>query len=194
MFYVTHFDTLCVNGLCVATLDTTGISGRKTIRTQLPWKCHDMETLSTLLALCAGNPPTPAVSPSDGPIFRSFEVFSLILVWTCWGKKHSSSRWLSDALMIIWRHNTLNTWALIQNEEGVLQDVTPVRWQWSYVFLAQTNRLNACTMMTSSNGNIFRGTGPLCGEFTGPRWIPHTKAGDAELWCFLWSGPEQTVK
>ena len=26
-------------------------------------------------------------------------------------------------------------------------------------------------MMTSSNGNIFRVTGHLCGEFTGPRWI-----------------------
>ena len=38
-------------------------------------------------------------------------------------------------------------------------------------------------MMTSSNGNIFRVTGHLCGEFTGPRWIPHTKASDAELWC-----------
>ena len=28
------------------------------------------------------------------------------------------------------------------------------------------------SMMTSSNGNIFRVTGHLCGEFTGPRWIP----------------------
>ena len=27
-------------------------------------------------------------------------------------------------------------------------------------------------MMTSSNGNIFRVTGPLCGEFTGPRDFP----------------------
>ena len=27
-------------------------------------------------------------------------------------------------------------------------------------------------MMTSWNGNIFRVTGPLCGEFTGHRWIP----------------------
>ena len=42
-------------------------------------------------------------------------------------------------------------------------------------------------MMTSSNGNIFRVTGHLCEEFTGYRWIPHTKARDAELWCFLWS-------
>ena len=42
-------------------------------------------------------------------------------------------------------------------------------------------------MMTSSNGNIFRVTGHLCGEFTGPRWIPRTKASDTELWCFLWN-------
>ena len=41
-------------------------------------------------------------------------------------------------------------------------------------------------MMTSSNGNIFRVTGHLCGKFTGPRWISRTKASDAELWCFLW--------
>ena len=44
--------------------------------------------------------------------------------------------------------------------------------------------------MTSSNGNIFRVTGHLCGEFTVNRWIPHTKASDAELWCFLWSAPK----
>ena len=40
--------------------------------------------------------------------------------------------------------------------------------------------------MTSSNGNIFRVTGHLCGEFTCPRWIPHTKASGAELWCCFW--------
>ena len=44
-------------------------------------------------------------------------------------------------------------------------------------------------MITSSNGHIFRITGPLCGEFTGHRWIPHTKASDTEIWCFLWSVP-----
>ena len=55
---------------------------------------------------------------------------------------------------------------------------------------------NSCgpIMMTSSNENIFRVTGHLCGEFTGDRWIPRTKASDAELWCFLWFAPEQTVK
>ena len=48
--------------------------------------------------------------------------------------------------------------------------------------------------MTSHNGKIFRVTGPLWGESTGHRWIPLTKAGDAELWGFLWSAPEQTVE
>ena len=40
-------------------------------------------------------------------------------------------------------------------------------------------------MMTSSNGNIFRLTGPLCREFTGHRCIPLTKASDTELWCLF---------
>ena len=40
-------------------------------------------------------------------------------------------------------------------------------------------------MMEISNGNIFRVTGPLRGEFTGHRWIPLTKASDAEYSCFL---------
>ena len=44
--------------------------------------------------------------------------------------------------------------------------------------------------MTSSNGSNFRVTGPLCGEFSGPRWIPRTKASGAQLWCFLWSASE----
>ena len=42
-------------------------------------------------------------------------------------------------------------------------------------------------MMTPSNGNIFRVDGPLCGELTGHRWIPRTKASDGEPWCFHWS-------
>ena len=36
------------------------------------------------------------------------------------------------------------------------------------------NHISSC-MMTSSNGNIFRVTGPLCGELIGHRWIPPQK-------------------
>ena len=52
--------------------------------------------------------------------------------------------------------------------------------------------------LTTHNGVIkrkhFRVTGHLCGEFTGHRPIPLTKASDAELWCFLWSAPRQTIE
>ena len=41
--------------------------------------------------------------------------------------------------------------------------------------------MNFQPMMTSSNGNIFRITGPLCGEFTGHQLIHRTKASDAGL-------------
>ena len=49
--------------------------------------------------------------------------------------------------------------------------------------------------MTSSDGNIFRVTGLLYGEFIGHRWIPRTKASDAELsviyvWTNNWENNE----
>ena len=54
------------------------------------------------------------------------------------------------------------------------------------LFLSWLGWFVANAMMTSSNGNIFRVTGYLCGEFTGPRWFPRTMASDAKLSCFLW--------
>ena len=66
---------------------------------------------------------------------------------------------------------------------------------WSYAMDEQSHRtethvynylsMSYSCMMTSSNGSIFRVTGPLCGEFTGLRWIPRTKASDVELWCYF---------
>ena len=47
--------------------------------------------------------------------------------------------------------------------------------------------------MTSSNENIFRVTGHVWGEFPGHRWIPRTKASDAELWCSLWSASDKPL-
>ena len=35
---------------------------------------------------------------------------------------------------------------------------------------------------------------PCVREPTGHRWIPLTKTSDAELWCFLWTTPKQTVE
>ena len=53
--------------------------------------------------------------------------------------------------------------------------------------VTRTQTYDSDLMMTSSYGNIFRVTGPLCGWFTGYRWIPLIKASDAELWFFVCS-------
>ena len=45
-------------------------------------------------------------------------------------------------------------------------------------------------MMTSSNGNIFPRNWPFVRGIHRSRWIPHTKASDAELRCLLWSASE----
>ena len=48
--------------------------------------------------------------------------------------------------------------------------------------------------VNSPHKGQWRVTGLLCGDFTGQRRSPLTKASDAELWCFLWSAPEKTVE
>ena len=67
----------------------------------------------------------------------------------------------------------------------------------SQCFLLTWHTILACSsdidMMASSNGSIFRVTGHLCGEFTGHWWLPHTKASDTDLWCFLWSAPDKRL-
>ena len=70
-----------------------------------------------------------------------------------------------------------------------IREMYPLQWQQAWQRWRNQAK-NTKSMMTSSNGNIFRVTGHLCGEFTGPRWIPREKASGAELWCFLWSASE----
>ena len=68
--------------------------------------------------------------------------------------------------------------------------ITNILMKCTIISVTHAHEINTCLsyliiraiMMTSSNGNIFRVTGRLCGEFTGHRRIPLTKASDAELW------------
>ena len=48
----------------------------------ISWWRHQMETFSALLVFCAGNSPVPGEFPSQRPVTRSFDVFSLIYAWT----------------------------------------------------------------------------------------------------------------
>ena len=49
-------------------------------------------------------------------------------------------------------------------------------------------------MTTSSNENIFRVTGRLCGDFTGHQWISRTNSSDVEFDVFFDLGLYQQLK
>ena len=55
------------------------------------WWCHQMETFSALLALCAENSPVTGEFPAQSPVMRSFDVFFELHLnkqfskqWRCW--------------------------------------------------------------------------------------------------------------
>ena len=96
----------------------------------------------------------------------------------------------AERVSIQWRHNVSLWW--------IITYVWPVIG-CLYIFLPTPKRkcrrvdgicVTGCNeqhMMTPLNWNIFRVTGPLWAESIGHRWVPPTKASDAELWWFLWS-------
>ena len=88
---------------------------------------------------------------------------------------------MAENIVAQWQHVTWYFFVII----GAVEGLSPL---WS-----QRITRYYTDKMTSSNGNIFRVTGHLCGKFTGHRLIPRTKASDAEIWCFLWSAPVLTV-
>ena len=99
--------------------------------------------------------------------------------------------WFLSRTMII---KTDDTWFVnrLGHCKGVINNIVLCiveirRFQDRLLYLMGIHSL---VMTTSSNGNVFSVTGPLCGEFTGHRWIPLTKASDAELWGFLWSATD----
>ena len=68
------------------------------------WYCHQMETFSALLAICAGNSPVTGEFPSQRPVARSFYVFFDL----CLNKrlsKQSWRRWFETLSRSLWRHH-----------------------------------------------------------------------------------------
>ena len=192
MFYV--IDPLW--GITRSTVDSL-TTGKK-----YAWWRHQMETFSALLALCAENSSVPVNSPHKGQ-WRGTLMFSLICAWinnwvnnrkarylrrnrthydvtVMWTSSWSSLA-ISNYLLLLSMYITDNIHTLIQY---------PIRYVYNFVVVLWLQD----HMMTSSNGNIFRITGLLCGEFTDLRWIPRTKASNADLWYFLWSAPNWTVE
>ena len=69
----------------------------------LAWWRHQMETFSTLLAICAGKSPVPSEYPAQRPVTRSFHVFFDLrlnkqLIKQSWGW------WFETLSRPLWRH------------------------------------------------------------------------------------------
>ena len=147
------------------------------------WYHSDMETLSALLALCEGTGEFPSQRASNEQIWCWFYVSpnKVLKKWLSGWKVETP--WRSRDLYLYFeryreKHPTFGGWhfkCIRLDQSNVI---------WNYISLASNWQLPAFVqliMMTWSNGNIFRVTGHSCGEFTGPRWIPRTKASNAEL-------------
>ena len=68
--------------------------------------CHQMDTFSALLAICAGNSPVPSEFPTQRPVTRSFDVFfdlrlnkRLSKQWRGW--------WFETLSRPLWRHRNV---------------------------------------------------------------------------------------
>ena len=85
------------------------------------WRRHQMETFSTLLALCEGNPLVNGGFPSQRPMPRSFNVF-FDLRLKKWLNRQSRCRWFEKPSRSLWYHcNADSTWLIIHvNETNVI--------------------------------------------------------------------------
>ena len=108
--------------------------------------------ISALLVLCVGITPVTGGFPHES-LWRWNLMFSLICAWT---NGWASNRGTGD----LRHHRTLYDVLSCSYSLYVF-----VYWPFKSVPLYPG-------MMTSSNGNIFHVTGPLCGEFTGTGEFP----------------------
>ena len=67
------------------------------------WRCHQMETFSALLALCAGNLLVTGEFPTQKPMTRSFDAF-FDLYLNKWLSKHLWGWWFETLLCSLWCH------------------------------------------------------------------------------------------
>ena len=69
-----------------------------------PLWCHQMETFSTLLAICGGNSPVPGEFPTQRPVTRSFDVFFDLRLYKRLSKQ-SWGWWFEMLLHPLWCHH-----------------------------------------------------------------------------------------
>ena len=148
------------------------------------WWRHQMETFSALLALC--------VTGEFPSVTRIIDV-SLICALNKRLNKQSWGWWFEAPSRSLWRHCIGDFTYKLQYTPRYIDNRSRLFFVCGAVVLIWLSWLlhRHCYLHDDViKWEHFPRYWPLCGEFTGPRWIPRTKASDAELCYFLWSLPE----
>ena len=157
-----------------------------------------METSTALLTLCAENSRSPVISPHKCQWGRAL-MFSLICAWINSWVNNGGAGDLRPSSPL-WRYCNAVKWIITASSKALLLfmyiKIYTDCWDKTILPSFCLNDISytyQAPYLHSHDDVIkwkhFHVTGPLCGEFTGHRWIPLTKTSDAELWCFLWSAP-----
>ena len=93
------------------------------------WWCHQMETFSALLAICAGNSPVPGEFPAQKPVTRSFYVF-FHLHLNKQLSKQSSGWWFETLSRPLWRHCNDTTKTTLRSFSSVVKHPREHCWCW----------------------------------------------------------------
>ena len=144
-----------------------------------PWWHHQMETFSALLALRAGNSPVPGEFPTQRPVTRSSDVFFDLRLNKRLSKQ-SWGWWLETQSDSLWRHcnasKMIYSWLSLCERNGQMQSIYSPPSIFAHDDVIKWKH--------------FPRYWPIVRGIHRSRWIPRTKASDAELWCFLWSAFE----
>ena len=165
------------------------------------WPCPDFR-----VRFCGGQDVMPWLR------FPHYWPFERIIYWSPGLSPHNAEVWCSRGVSL----NCCLTYCRVAGDLRRSKrscDVTVQRKNpyWTFSLVNLTNGHYGSEETLTLINRLFKGWGCICWSWSHDdvikwkhfprywpfvrgihrsRWIPHTKASDAELWCFLWSASE----
>ena len=183
------------------------------------WWHHQIDTFFALLAICAENSPVTDEFPKQRPVTRSFDVSLICARINGWvtnreagDLRRHSTHYCNKSLHILGNRThdveKANIYGSDIDRFGhtvLTREMRPTHGKSSlYGWDLHTYGKRAqviyrlFVLQGRHRGNHddvikwkkFPRNWPFVRGIHRSRWIPHTKASDEELWCFLWSASE----
>ena len=129
--------------------------------TRLQWWRHQMEILSALLAICAGNSPVPSKFPAQRVVTRSFDVFFDLRLNKRLSKQ-SWGWWFETPSRPLWRHRNAYT-DCARRKSSHLNDLSDILVVILFLFqTGNTTVKHEQKKRTYVSKHIYGNTGVFC--------------------------------